>query len=886
MLGRRSTRRLRPGESEAQATAFSLVPSGLKLPSNPSLSSNLSTIFGFAMDSWVNCLQIRNVPPFVRKRGEELMPLILAFPIELYTLIMDSLTVTDLKKLILIGSAHLNAILQLKGAVKSLRLVSTCNHSLEQQLKTSLFRSIPTLTKFVVDLMTHFSITPDWKVSILPPTLTHLHVQQRFASPPFVDIAIKDAWPPHPTMNRMFQLNKLLPNISTFTLSKPHLWFDLGQLFPKLEYLAMIGEGSSFQYPEDKLYGGLPELRVLRAPYTLTQMKSFPPHLTSLHCRSISTTLLNAVPPRITHLQLYKMVIPLGNVQTWTWMKDLTCLFIMAPELDNYNKLLPRSLTSLNISDTRARPFQNLPANLTSLTINNFTRNFLHNLQDIDVPLLHLSLTNVIIWEKREWAFFPRSLRSVYLYRILAWDFENMPPLLESITCSSGEFSDYDLAKLPNLTQIQVRTWSLTGILVPSNATVVSVNLLKRTLLSHPNVSDNARIRFIRILALTNLPEACERVENVHISKSITLAQLPRSFISLPKAYSIQDSSAFVLEHLPQSLTKLTVEGPMRLERWLALPSTVTTVRSGIVAFTEEDILSFISHLKDKEADGEPIIAISLPSAILVPALRKLAPNAQKDRFIADVIAKKPKVACWSPDHFALLPDSVTSLTLPYGLATTPTPWVSSNSMEERSSAPSAGSSVPTIEPCKFPLSLTSLKIGEDKWDYSTLTKRRESRRRINSNDALRGSGISLLSLPIRLIRLELFGFVLLQDIQPIAKLSSLQTLALGKIQLDSAFEIATAHAFIAVLPSSLKTLRILEYFDPHKVITRLPPLLTDLELFSLHPHYYEASLFQQLPSQLTRLRLNGNYRCDTKRITELLPASLTDVSLFRRTKP
>lgn len=844
------------------------------------------------MEKWVSCLNGREVPPFVRKRGEVWEPLLLAFPVELHCLITESLTVTDVKNLVLAGSAHFNAILQLRGGITSLHLVSTHNCSLEQQVPSSLFGSFTRLTKFVVDLLTHYAIAPDWKISMLPPSLTHLHVHQRCSISPFLKTTLKDIWAADKNSGPRLTDEYLSQRLYWSSIhTKLLVWFQVGELFPMLNYLAILGEFVAGSSPH-LFIGSLPAtLKTLHAPFishaanpaSPPAWDSLPAHITSLHCRALSPASLQPLPTRITRLRLTfrREYISINLLKTWTWLTDLACARIEFPgdSAEAGYKLIPPSLHSLElegITGAVEKAFADLPSTITSLTLHELPGLF-RNIDHIKQPLQHLALLSTHIWKRSDWYVFPRTLRSLVVATIDEWPFDDrMPPLIESISTVRGEFNDYDIKKLPSLTRLQLRTWNLSGLIVPPNAVTVDAALLKRTLLHHPFVNSRY-IRLIRVLPLTNLPRACERLENVGLSRSIPYAQLPRSLLNLPKSYFVRDTNLAALEDLPQSLTKLSVEGPMRFRRWLALPSSVTTVRRGIVTFMEEDILAFAHHLADKEASGDPVTHVSVPSMVYAPAIASLASKAQRIPRLAEIIAEKPWVALWSPEHFALLPDSVSSLSILPAPPSEQLTWLNTDSRSSSERNPLEGTSMPSNVAIKFPSSLTSLTLGEDVWKHESTSKRKRAYYKLSTCFILPTCGVSLAGLPPTLNRLELFGSVLLLDLKPIQALTSLDTLAIGAIFEGPSNDFL---AFIRELPASLRTFRILRTCEPSIAIGALPAGLTDLELTSFLPHHYTLATLQKLPPQLTRLRLNAN---NLKRgYQALLPASLTDVSLHR----
>lgn len=818
------------------------------------------------------------VPPFVRNRGDFLEPLLLSFPIDLLRAITRLLTATHVKNLVLAGSTHLNALLQLKGGIECVHLVSTAHCSLDRVVTSSFFKSFGALTTFVFNVMDTQSIAPEWKISMLPSTLTHLHVQQPLAIFPFTNLRLEFISNRKHHSELQSQLENAQERIANYAASDAHYLLPIAQLFPKLQYLAILGNYRDERLDAIQLHSLPMTLQTIHAPRLLLQPASslypiwefLPPLLTSLECYTVSPASLSPLPTQITHLGLSRANLalsdrhpeffPYGAVHTWNSLVCLKCpdVTIADKSVPVAEQFFPPTLETLEINNLQShKVIEHLPKSLTSLTISLYAGELNVILGLIKVPLQHLSYRGNL-YLASYWALLPRSLKSLVLLSIGDWTFDHrMPPHIESICATHASLYDHEIAKLPSsVTKLGIADWHLTGALLPPNTVAVDDALLKHSLLRHPYVHLDY-IRNVIIKPLESLPDTCESVRNVSILTHLPVAQLPSSIRSLPKSYCLSDDGSQDFSDLPRSVTKLSVGNGMKISSWLTLPASVTTVRGGVVALTEDDVMAFMAHLKQKEEDDNPISTVHIPNTIYDTTIQRLASQLQGLPSVAKMMKSKPLVVRWQPKHISMLPDSVTCLSLSPSANQHDTRLLNGTSSPSSSQTQHEDTLNAENFITKFPASLTSLTIGDDCWKHGNPLPRRKIQREMKKSMVLAQSGVSLSALPSTLVTLELFGGVLLRDLEPISRLFSLEVLALGPILDRSASPSSTRRRifyqsqmrnFIATLPSQLKTLRILEYDTASKLLRSLrdgqsssktasppscPPLLDIIPLLS-----------------------------------------------------
>lgn len=856
--------------------------------------------------------------PFVRARqnGDEAnLPLLLAFPLDILRHLTQYLSASDLNDLILTGSPILAQILQAKGGVDTLRVYRINRGGFFDCKRVSFISTFRGLLNLEFRLPARMRVGYlDWKIADLPPTLTRLHLEYEY---PLSSFMVPNSVEMFDIMARTVAHPDPMQIVgSHFSLSHPDFWLDTAVILPKLKYLAIIG-GQNMRNTEHKK----PHSLVAKLPSSLETLllpgldaadgfwHSAPANLTRLAFNP-SPSVLKDTPAHITRLELSGRMVAEDFAGLTNLLEIKSFMQIPAPdpaadlEFDFFLKHLPRGLQSLEtpleiyavIHVTQypsiGSAIAHLPPSLTKLDQVSFPSRYLKHLPQ---TLTHLSFS-ANIDETQHILFLPRGLR---LLKVLGFtenltdeSVRQLPPNLTSLSAITSQFDELWLADMvPRIKWLSFRAWRVSGLLLPADATgAVDVPMLHRAL-RRMDFIDASVLKTIDLAPLRYIPPNVNDISGMPLHSSIRYADLPREIISLPKSYQLRDDAKQDLRDLPQKLKSLSIQGNIRLRSWLSLP-----IRSipGYSRFThrvvlEKEDINWALDYNQETQTPPPTFDVPLS---LMAAYRASEEKLTGKTCYSHVFGQRDNLhALWEPEHYARIPDSVTSLRVSIPHKDAEKPWMSLESESEGQAASDESSEAYIQSVVKLPPSLTSLiidtKTSELQWRNSknipikTLPKSLLSP---ESASAFARCNLCLSVLPTTLTYLKITGRVDMEDLEDIGRLTSLRSLSLGILtsRTDRLFY-ATESSFIAFvsrLPPSLTLLHVAHCPDPTNAIRELPRSLLELRIKS-RPRLYSLHEFSNLPPSLTRLNVNTmNLPAGYE---ERLPPSLTDITLRQR---
>lgn len=849
----------------------------------------------------------------MRCHGEAVEPLLLALTVDIITSITSYLTSSHIIRLIMAGSSQLNASLQLRGGVQTLRLFYAQQIYPRPVPSPSLISMFAKLTTFEVSLpQIREDAVPDWKVSQLPSTLTCLDVNQKWPLFPFIKETSDEA-------QQSLQTKDVYPKASPMRGSyPPELWFHMATLFPRLAHLALRAESpqqrgiSSWidSFPKtlttlhlpflDSCYlaedAGRTRSRVVQEPEFWTDL--LPPHLTSLSLKQtadspVYTALNRALPHRITSFHT-SGDLTFELLKYLPWLIELSCGSIelesgLSNELRQPSnrgqliRLIPRGLKSLSVvrylgiqgcqESALAEIVPLLPKGLTYL--NGGQHLSIYFTRYLTAPLEHLIVQDVLFQEHMPCPL-PATLRTLRMNHIIPLDQKPvLPPHLERLYLAKGYLQDSWLASFPDsLTWVSTPEWRCEGFLLPPSATEASLSSITKQLRQNPYI-DNDALKGVVVSKLKYLPEACREISDHLITNDMfTYAQLPRGLTTLPSSYMISDRKDMDLRDLPRGLRQLTIADSMTIGSWLSLPLELTKVNGGSLKISTEEIRRCMKAINRDIVTGTSFVfPTSLIDLFLKEHDERICQFEYPD-IIRQILAETPIDTHCSKECLDLLPASVEHLTV---VTFSNKVYDHSTDMFDVIEEPSPASEDSVN---KTPSQLTSVVV------------RPHVDPKVNSivrfldliPSTLVHSGLTLTDLPPSLEHLELRGVTYINDLQGISRFRSLKSLTLDTI-LKPIEDRATAapveeyHSLLQNLPSSLVKLHILNYPACSKHLEAIPRSVTDLVLLS-HPAVYSPQDLQALPSGLVTLGLNTKVFADGLRAH--LPATITKLTLKR----
>ena len=874
-----------------------------------------------SLDPWYRPLSPPR-PPFVRINGQTVEPLILAFPIDIWRLFAPYLEARDLFNMIFIGCPVLSSILLHKGAITSLRIYRVKVPPKSRFLDPSFIGSFIHLTEFIIIAQSHAAFPPDWKISQLPPTLTKLHIDHQKPLLPFVSRSIRKQF----AVDSSYHYQNGHGPIMTVLRDNPSLWLRCSKYFPRLLYLAVLGDGhlqfsGAFQPWVDTLPKTLVHLDTpfLNPNYgieengtlyhrewqDISMWSALPPTLESISFRhmrnSHSDVTLLEMPSRITKVTL-NCELEIGILVSWHWLVELRCEKLIS---DLYTpmkltlthetySLIPRGLKLLACHTLfcqlpakldRHAAARNLPTGLEYLSFTCLPDQDI--IEHLPRSLKHLDMPGVSLRNQEMLLFLPAGLTHLRCHFSGFLDVTLLPKGLVSLCgLNDSPFADYWLPKAPaTLRWISFKQWTLRGLLLPDSLTAVDPDILKHHLYTHPYV-DSKAITQIHIESLLGLPKECRSISILQLDSSVSYDSLPRHLTKLPPAFVIYDLSSELIAQLPRGLTRLTMDKAFRLQSIALLPPQMQFVRPGSIVLIDDDINQALGAITTSQNHQvKPITSIRIPEELLLPRL-KLEPDSIVFKHLNGF--KGPVHALWERNHFALLPDSITDLSL--RCCNVELPWT----ILERDKLSNHSHSIAEASTAiiKFPSSLTSLTLTNTAADvYVTSNSSKliySSSSGAPPTEVLQNPSTlslcrcSISDLPLALVHLKIQNCVYVHELDDIRRLSSLKTLILYHIleRTNSTPTYASSESyisFLAKLPPSLLTLHFFDYPHAPLHLAELPRSLTDLRISS-PPHLYDPESLLKLPAGLTRLSINAKNH--SIQLREFVPASITALSI------
>lgn len=831
-------------------------------------------------------LQYASRGEFVRIRDGIKEPLLLLFPTDLLGSIFHYISTNDVSRLLKVGSPRLSACLHRPGVIYSVRLYSSHYMVTDDQINIpdiSWPSQFPSLTELVLDGLQ----TLQWKggkfnATFMPPTLTSLSVQHYY---PFVFFAKPGIFEEFSNSRQFFAKSHLVAEF--FDRPKEDSPFvDLAPILPLLTKLSVSTTRSAFKNVMHWLRTLPPTLTSLAAPllmYDSTPDENLfnlhkaiailPPHLESLEITierwGWTITLPNDLPPSLTSLKLpgYLDISTIGP-----HIRTLRTKGMNYPNLEE-GASFPRSLTDFTSGNIlRQHSHVGPPSDLLKLLPNakrlrieslKMTQEIMHLppcLTDIKFtgysrdPLTFIHLLPKTL---TKWSCWTRDT----LTPEMMVDF---PPKLRVLKLRNGTIQDDCLKHIPqSLYRIKSGRWELTGYTLDENTKIVSRQTLRDAFAKCTVISMPSKSKMI-FRELKYCPKSVTRLEDVKIGENLTLSDFPL-ITSLPASCPLVDcgpGGAFV----PPALTQLHIQGIMKFKSMLALPKTIVIIRGGTLILEQDDITTLLTNWTSDMMRNTPGICITHPLEYHVPKslVKQVTTNMLSDGYIFANWMTEDVHAIWEDHHYALLPDSVTHLTI---VVPTQSSILGIPSREVLEGAEiTAGLSEKITK--------LTLATNEARPRYPSGLTPRKYIDGIQIRSIFDLCRLTPSRLPSSLTELNLFGIVQLREFITISsKLPALTRLSVGSVD-QVRISDETFSSFCSLLPASLRSFSLTSgTLDPLSLAS-LPQALEELQIG--RPLPYDGEALIALPKSLTKLSIRALSIAQAYK--QLLPSSLTDL--------
>lgn len=839
---------------------------------------------------------------FARDIDGHLQPLILALSVDIWKLVSTYLTSRDVKNLICIGSPALTQLLQQRGGISSFWIRNITQRLTKRgAISVNLFCNFPKLTEFVL-ILDRQNVQVDWKISLLPPTLKRLHLSYQTCLIPFVNVKLESGIETLRIFRGYYSQFDCIKRFAQLAEDNPQNWLRASELLPNLSILELK---SSQQYVSlANFLPTLPEslgtLQCLIRDNSLVVPK-LPASLTSLTLAEADLT------PEIAQLGLYllhldvswsiesALVLQLPNLLT------LKCEQVLCSDDSSFTQsqvltCLPRSLETFRCNSMARYDLSFLPRGLKDFKAAVFAFDLLHlppGLTSLSSSVLNINTVDAML-------ALPRTLLSLSMLSCPLSDLlvEALPPSLTSLEIFEGSFHErYLLHLLPRLSYVSVSHWTCCGLLMPPNVDTVSSWYSMQFLHSRGSgypipIINIGAIKSSFMGEVTHLAPSVTMLDSVRIHPSVRYKELPRGLLTLPKSFIVRDTDDQDIKDLPPTLESLTVAGPFRFSSWTSLPpkSFKSFKNTKCTIVLEDSDIRKAMELSNAQSNKPSFDrSLSIPRSLITSLVPK-GPYGTSP-LIPHFGTNAPYHAIWKREHYDLIPESITSLSIDSPICNIkfwPSSSVSYDNVESEESPKT---------PIKLPPSLTYLKLcasGE------LLKRTHEPLKRIAERppkliakhpSTLTNLHLTLTDLPVTLEHLEIHGRVGLEELEDIGRFTSLKSLTLGfLIKKESSQQNGYSYvdpwnfsALMRNLPSSLTKLHLLGYPWATDVIHAIPRQIEDLAIASAPTAFTELQ-FSKFPPQLTSLSINC--KNDPSEYQGKLPSTLKHLSLNTKLEP
>ena len=827
------------------------------------------------------------------------------------------LSTYHLTRLLLVGESRLTAALMRPGVVTNLSIFVSMYPLQDYFTKTPYLQWVlrfPTLTRLEINTQYKRSIGGNFRLSKLPKTLTSLTLKHMYGFSYFLEDRILNPYLMiESTEGSYAGLNSASQRIVQIRQhSSPFV--DLATLFPYLTHLNAPSapiEYNNFLFWLKSLppWLSLLDTDALVPGYAHSQsmyadlkpaFALLPPELHTLISKghqSWQIILPETLPPSLTHLE----VGGCSSAQPFIASRSLKVLEVESLELSHaqYENCFPPNLTRLGFTGTTYKHqtktwdtealFKNLPRQLLSLTIP--YANKIDAFPDLPKGLTSLTVKGISFMEFKVIDLLPKGLThwSWHTRHTLTRDFAaRLPRSLRTLELLSATIQDDCFASFPELLyEVRCPKWELTGYTLDKNAKIASLDSLRASFAQYPRIHHQS-VSKVYSRGIRYCPPSVTSIIDLD-AKALKISDLSHLCVTLPASLPFIDSPKHlsVLE-LPQTLTALHIEGAARLSTWKALPPTVFLVRGGTVFMESKDVVEALDGIKKSwsiagEAGANPSesSALHVPNSLAEHLLKMEDPQ----RSIIFPYTSS-WLAQWEKEHFALLPDSITDLTIAMPLPEFPTFLLDKGTKSSSENVDNQDESN-SISHRPLPLALKRLELSKSSYSLRKPASQNSMQKDMEYGSIFTLCKLSPLELPLTLTELSLFGNISMEEISQFPMLNRLKILHIGRVGRtayhEQKLDDTSFVKLCSILPPSLETLHLLKTTFNTELVHHLPHSL--LELHIRLPMSYNVNACSSFPPNLKTLHiscidLNFEYK-------SLLPASITSLTVVKsRSRP